>query len=48
MADVEEIEICPVCGGPLKLSEAVDYNGQSVHKECVPEGRQRDPNQSYT
>ena len=50
MADVKEIGICQICDKPLAMPcpEGVNYNGQMVHKECVPEADERDPNQSYT
>jgi len=35
MADIEEIQICPLCGRPVKASGSVDYNGQSCHPACA-------------
>jgi hypothetical protein len=48
MPDIEELSICPICKKPLLERDAVDYNGESVHRECVPEFRERNPNDSYT
>jgi hypothetical protein len=51
MADVIEQGFCAICGKPINLSspETIDYNGQRVHRECVPEdGARTDRNQSYT
>jgi len=50
--DLVEMGICRLCREPLKLQwpDAVNYNGEMVHRKCVPEiaADRRNRSDSYT